>query len=147
MTKSSVPANVRIQTERRNRTARMYSGPSGQATTITTKEPNRMARPSVDRTRPSHVAPSDTSDASRTSDELSASPPPTSVGAAVAGGALPVVGVDAPGAVSSGDGVDELSTSKLNEPRAPSSPLGCSVVQLTLQVPAGIGTRIGTVRV
>ena len=62
-------------------------------------------------------------------------------------GALPVAGVVPSGDVSSGAGVGDESTSKLNEPRAPSSPFGCSVVQLTLQEPAGIGTRIGTVSV
>ena len=66
MTYSRVPTNVRIHTERRKRTARMYSGPSGQATTISTSEPNSTARPNMDSVRPSHVAPSETSDASRT---------------------------------------------------------------------------------
>ena len=44
----------------------MYSGPSGQAATISTSDPNSTARPSVDSTRPSQVAPSDTSEASST---------------------------------------------------------------------------------
>ena len=119
MTYSSVPANARIHTERRNRTARMYSGPSGQATTISTNEPNRMARPSVDRTRPSHVAPSDTSAASCTVDALDAAVAAADLGRR----GVVAAGVGAPSRRRAvrrrvvGRGVGDASTSKLNEPR------------------------------
>ena len=129
----------------------MYSGPSGQATTIRTNDPNRIASPRVDSTRPSQVAPSETSDG-----VLHGRRGGTGVAALVRGrcgrgrrraARRPGVEPELPGVVSSGDGVVELSTVKPNEPSAPSSPLGCSVDQVTLHSLAGIGTRIGTVRV
>ena len=56
-----------IQTERRKRRARTYSGPSGHAATMSTSEPNSTASPSVDSTRPSQIGAVETSDASATS--------------------------------------------------------------------------------
>ena len=138
-TYSSVPTNVRIHTERRKRTARMYSGPSGQATTISTSEPNSTARPNMESVRPSHVAPSDTSDASSTvlsSDE----PDDESAGAMVVGVVEPPGVVDA---VDPPAGVGDDRTAKPNWPLGPSSPLGWRTDHATLHGPVGIGVLIG----
>ena len=139
-TYSSVPTRVSSHTERRKRTARMYSGPSGQAATISTSDPNSTARPSVDSTRPSQVAPSDTSEASSTMTSSS------STASAVSAGT--VVGVVAPARWSpSGSTAVELSTVKLKRSVAPGSPVGWLTCQATLHSPTGIGSVTSTVSV
>ena len=99
----------------------MYSGPSGQATTISTSEPKSTASPNIDRTRPSQVAPSDTSDASST--VLASDEPDDDVAA----GAVVVGAVEPPGVVDGVDppaGVGDDRTMKPNCPLGPSSPFG-----------------------
>ena len=57
MRNSTVPTSASAHIERRNRTVITYSGPSGQATPISTSAPKMIRMPSVDSTRPSHSAP------------------------------------------------------------------------------------------
>ena len=111
----------------------MYSGPSGHAATMRTSDPNSTARPSVDRTRPSQVAPSETSEASLTSSS-SVSPSPAVSGASV------------PGTVDAVE-IGEATIWKENVPDDPTSPVGSVTAQATLHDPAGIGSRMSTVRV
>ena len=116
----------------------MYSGPSGQATTISTNDPNRMARPSVDRTRPSHVAPSDTSAAllhGRRAGRRRRCRRPRSARRSWRPACVPVVRRRPVRrrVVGRGRGRAEHLEAERSR-RAPSSPFGCSVVQLTLHV-------------
>ena len=136
-TYSSVPINVSSHTERRKRTARMYSGPSGQAATIRTRDPNSTASPNVDSVRPSQVAPSETVEASTTTSSV------VVVLSSVSGAAVPV----SPGTVVAVVDTGDVRISKLNRPEAPGSPDGWLTDHATLHVPAGIGSRMSTVSV
>ena len=139
-TYSNVPASVSSHTERRKRTARMYSGPSGQAAMISASDPKSTARPSVDSTRPSHVAPSDTSEASSTTTSSSSSSASTAAGA--------VVGVVAPGTVvASGSTAVEVSTVKVKRSLAGVSLAGRLTCHATLHSPTGVGSFTVTVSV
>ena len=100
-----------------------------------TRDPNSTARPSVDRTRPSHVAPSETSEASRTSSSPVSAPSSVSAAPAVVPGTVDAVAIG------------EASIWKEKVPDAPTSPVGSDTAQATLHDPAGIGSRTSTVRV
>ncbi len=130
--------NAISHTARRKRTATMYSGPSGQAATMSTSEPNSTATPKIDSTRPSHVGPSDASDASDTSSSP-AVPPSLPAGVVDVGpGSAPP-----PGFVGGGG----CCTVKLKLPSMPGSPVVSLTCQLTWHVPGGIGASTSTVSV
>jgi hypothetical protein len=135
---------------RRNRTVRMYSTPSGQATTMSTSDPKSTARARVatSRARPSAPPTREPSSASSACTPVEV----TGSGAAVTAGTVePVASVAATVVVSGAGAVGTTTASAVMLNVMPTCPLGCAsgelTVSSTLHVPFGIGFGTATVAV